>query len=178
MARCWIAGAIAMKLRVAIDGEEALLELEKDSAQTSYSLEGALSETGKASLNRIAAGVWSVLLGRKSVTVAIEQNANELEVWVRGRRYSVSIGDLRDRPSTPSKHSSSGPMEVWALMPGKVVSVLVENGASVQAGQGLIVVEAMKMQNETKSPKDGVVSAIYVASGSTVAAGEKLMVVE
>jgi biotin carboxyl carrier protein len=167
-----------MRMRVEIDGAEALLELEKDSAQTSYSLEGALSGAGKASLARVAPGVWSILLGPKSVTVSIEQNANELEVWVGGQRYAVSIADMRDRPATQNKHASSGPMEVRALMPGKVVSVLVESGASVQAGQGLIVVEAMKMQNETKSPKDGVVSGIYVAAGSTVAAGEKLMVVE
>jgi biotin carboxyl carrier protein len=167
-----------MRLRVVIDGDEALLDLEKDSAQTTYTLEGALSGTGKASLSRIAPGVWSVLLGSRSVTVSIEQNANELEVWVRGRHYAVSIADPRDRPATQSKRTSAGPMEVRALMPGKVVSVLVENGAKVQAGQGLIVVEAMKMQNETKSSKDGVVSAIYVAAGSTVAAGEKLMVVE
>jgi biotin carboxyl carrier protein len=167
-----------MRMRVEIDGADARLDLEKDSAQTSYSLEGALSAAGKASLARVAPGVWSILLDRKSVTVSIEQNANELEVWVGGRRYAVSIADMRDRPATQNKHSSSGPMEVRALMPGKVVSVLVEKGASVQAGQGLIVVEAMKMQNETKSPKDGVVSGVYVAAGSTVAAGEKLMVVE
>jgi biotin carboxyl carrier protein len=63
-------------------------------------------------------------------------------------------------------------------MPGKVIKLLVEKGVNVQAGQGLIVVEAMKMQNEMKSPKDGMVSKINVAEGATVGAGQTLIVVE
>ena len=71
-----------------------------------------------------------------------------------------------------------GPLELRAQMPGKVIKILVAQGAAVQSGQGLIVVEAMKMQNEMKSPKDGVVSKIHAAEGATVAAGEILIVVE
>jgi biotin carboxyl carrier protein len=63
-------------------------------------------------------------------------------------------------------------------MPGKVIKLLAEKGTAVQAGQGLIVVEAMKMQNEMHSPKDGVVARIHVAEGATVAAGQTLIVVE
>jgi biotin carboxyl carrier protein len=63
-------------------------------------------------------------------------------------------------------------------MPGKVIKLLAEKGAAVQAGQGLIVVEAMKMQNEMRSPRDGVVAKINVAEGATVVAGQALIVVE
>jgi biotin carboxyl carrier protein len=63
-------------------------------------------------------------------------------------------------------------------MPGKVVRVLVEAGQAVEAGQGLIVVEAMKMQNELKSPKSGTVAELRAANGSTVNAGDVLVVVE
>jgi biotin carboxyl carrier protein len=63
-------------------------------------------------------------------------------------------------------------------MPGKVIKLLVESGSTVRAGQGLIVVEAMKMQNEMKSPKDGRVSKIHVEEGATVGAGQALIVVE
>jgi len=63
-------------------------------------------------------------------------------------------------------------------MPGKIIKLLVDVGASVEAGQGLIVVEAMKMQNEVKAPKTGVVTKILTAAGATVAAGETLIVVE
>ena len=63
-------------------------------------------------------------------------------------------------------------------MPGKVVRIIAEAGAAVQKGDGIIVVEAMKMQNEMKSPKDGVVKEIRVSEGSTVNAGEVLVVIE
>ena len=63
-------------------------------------------------------------------------------------------------------------------MPGKVVRVLVETGATVQTGDGIIVVEAMKMQNEMKSPKDGTIKEIRFAEGATVNAGDVLVVIE
>jgi biotin carboxyl carrier protein len=69
-------------------------------------------------------------------------------------------------------------MELRALMPGKVIKLLVQAGAAVEPGQGLIVVEAMKMQNEMKSPKKGIVSRIHAVEGATVVAGEALIVVE
>jgi biotin carboxyl carrier protein len=63
-------------------------------------------------------------------------------------------------------------------MPGKIIKLLVEVGTNVEAGQGLIVVEAMKMQNEVKAPKGGVVTKILTTADATVAAGETLIVVE
>jgi biotin carboxyl carrier protein len=63
-------------------------------------------------------------------------------------------------------------------MPGKIIKVLVTPGSAVTAGQGLLVVEAMKMQNEMKSPKDGVVARIQGYEGATVVAGETLVVIE
>jgi pyruvate carboxylase subunit B len=63
-------------------------------------------------------------------------------------------------------------------MPGKVVTVLVEEGAEVRAGAGLMVVEAMKMQNEIKAPKDGIVRKLAVSKGSAVSAGDLLATVE
>ena len=63
-------------------------------------------------------------------------------------------------------------------MPGKVVKLLVSKGDEVKAGAGLVVVEAMKMQNEMKASKDGRVTRIHVSEGSTVAPGETLLIVE
>ena len=68
--------------------------------------------------------------------------------------------------------------ELGALMPGKVVRVLVEEKAEVEAGQGVIVVEAMKMQNEIKSPKQGRVVKIVAQVGASVNAGDVLAVIE
>jgi biotin carboxyl carrier protein len=165
-----------MKLRVTIDGEAALLEVQENE-QTTYRLSGVLAASGEGSIAEIRPGMFSVLLGHRSLTVHIVANGEEREVWVEGRRYAISVADPRDRSGREKKQTSAGPLEVRAQMPGKVVKLLVAQGAVVQAGQGLIVVEAMKMQNEMKSPRDGPVTKIYVTEGAAVAAGEKLMVV-
>ena len=69
-------------------------------------------------------------------------------------------------------------MEVRSQMPGKIIKVLATPGDAVTMGQGLLVIEAMKMQNEMKSPKDGVVGKIQASEGATVIAGEILVVIE
>jgi biotin carboxyl carrier protein len=74
--------------------------------------------------------------------------------------------------------SVEGRQTLKAAMPGKVVRVLVREGDSVEAGQGVVVVEAMKMQNEVKSPKSGIVVKVSTVEGSTVNAGEVLAIVE
>jgi biotin carboxyl carrier protein len=104
---------------------------------------------------------------------------NLFEVDVRGRKYAVTIIDpKRLRSGQNSDRHHHGVAEIRAPMPGKVVRVQIEAGASVEKGMGLVVVEAMKMQNEMKSPRDGVVVSINVKAGDTVNAGDVLAVVE
>ena len=167
-----------MRLRVTIDGESSLLELQREGGELAYSLNGVNAVAGNASVAEVQPGVFSVLLGRRSVTVYLVRKDPGLEVWARGRRLSMSIADLRDRPAMREKPHSAGTMEVSAQMPGKVIKLLVEPGARVEFGQPVIVVEAMKMQNEMKSPKAGLVSKIYALEGATVSAGEKLLAIE
>lgn len=167
-----------MKLRITLDGQPALLDLGKSETGTTYNLEGALSAQGEASIIEVSTGVFSLLLGRQSFTVYTSRNQDSLEVWAAGTRHRIAVADLRDRPAGEQPESASGPRELRAQMPGKIVAILVQPGESVRAGQGLIVVEAMKMQNEMKSPKDGTVSTIHVSQGATVSAGAKLLVVE
>jgi len=167
-----------MKLKVTIDGEESLLDFQRNTGETIYKLEGATNRTGSASIAEIVPGVFSILLGQHSYTVQVVPSGDEFEVWTRDQRYSIAAADLRDRSAKLAKQSLAGPLELRAQMPGKIVKLLVEPGAQVQVGQSLIVVEAMKMQNEIKSPKDGVVKKIQAVEGATVAAGEQLMTVE
>ncbi len=82
------------------------------------------------------------------------------------RSAAVAGGDL------------SGAAEIKTAMPGKIVSILARQGAEIKQGEGVIIVEAMKMQNEIKSPKDGIVKEIRVAEGATVNAGDVLAVIE
>ncbi len=96
-------------------------------------------------------------------------------------RHSLDIklfDPKRLRGSGIDAEHGDGAAEIRTAMPGKVVRILVEKGASIEKGDGVLVVEAMKMQNELKSPKSGIVKDIRVEEGSTVAAGDVLAVIE
>jgi len=166
------------KLQVTIEGEEAALILDRQPGEVLYRLEGALTESGKASVVEVEPGVFSVLVNHRSYAAYILKQGDELAVWIDGRRHSIAISDVRDRSARGAKQAAAGPLELRAQMPGKVIKLLVETGSSVRAGESLIVVEAMKMQNEIKSPKDGVIAKIYAPEGATVAAGERLLMVK
>ncbi len=167
-----------MKLRIEVDGEEYVLDVRSGNAGAEYSLQGVHSAAGLASVAQISHGVFSILLGARSFTIRLAPKGEELEVWIATERHFISVADARDRSGRQKKVAAAGPIQVRAQMPGRVIKLLVQKGAAVKAGQGLIVVEAMKMQNEMKSPKDGVVSKINVSEGDTVAAGQALLVVE
>ena len=101
------------------------------------------------------------------------------EVSIRGRSYAMRIEDpKRLRSGQNSDRHHHGVVEIRAPMPGKVVRVQVEAGAEVEKGAGVVVVEAMKMQNEMKAPRDGVVVSINAKPGDTVNAGDVLAVIE
>ena len=100
-------------------------------------------------------------------------------VRIRDEEFTVSVTDpKRLRGSTRDDHDHDGRAEIKTAMPGKVVRVLVEPGAQVGKGDGVIVVEAMKMQNEMKSPKDGIVREIHAKEGEAVNAGTVLVIIE
>lgn len=167
-----------MKFRVEVDGQEYALDLREMNGESEYKLEGEQSVSGVGSVAQVSPGVFSILIDGRSFTVRTAPKGEGLEAWTTSGQHAISISDTRDRSGGHKRVTTSGPMEIRAQMPGKVVKLLVKNGSTVQAGQGLIVVEAMKMQNEMKSPKDGRVSRVNVAEGATVAAGQALIVVE
>jgi biotin carboxyl carrier protein len=106
-------------------------------------------------------------------------SGQSVDVFVGPRRYAVTLTDpKRLRGVTAARGQADGVARIVAPMPGKVVRVLVEQGAQVEAGAGVIVVEAMKMQNEMKAPKAGVVTTLSVSVGATVNGGEVLAVIE
>ncbi|HEV7744299.1 MAG TPA: biotin/lipoyl-containing protein [Pyrinomonadaceae bacterium] len=133
-------------------------------------------------LRELSRGEYLLIDGFKIYKCRVEQThagGESLAVVIRGRSYEVAVIDpkrLRSGQSSAAHHT--GAAEIVSPMPGKIVRVLVEAGATVEAGAGVIVVEAMKMQNEMKAPKAGVVVSINVAEGATVKAGDVLAVVE
>jgi biotin carboxyl carrier protein len=103
----------------------------------------------------------------------------ETLVSVSNEVFRVKVNDRRQlRSSANDAAGGDGPVEIRASMPGKIVRVLTEVGAEIERGQGVIVVEAMKMQNELKSPKQGVIEEIFAAEGMTVSAGDVLVTIE
>jgi biotin carboxyl carrier protein len=128
-----------------------------------------------------APGSWSLLLGGSGrsldLCVARGQGPGELLVTTRGVTVPVVVNGRRSRRA-PETSSAAGAQRVTAPMPGRVLRVLVAVGDSVAARQPLVVVEAMKMENELTSPKAGVVREVSVSPGASVEAGRPLVVVE
>ena len=178
MARAGPSGAGALKLSVEVDGRQYTIDIRSENGRSEYTLHGEQPASGTGSVVEAAPGLFSVLLDGRSFTVRTAPDGNEVRVWTSSGQHTISIADTRDQSGGRKRAAASGPMELRAQMPGKVIKLLVENGSAVHAGQGLIVVEAMKMQNEMKSPKDGTISKINVAEGATVAAGQALIVVD
>ncbi len=107
------------------------------------------------------------------------ESGKAINVVVRTSQFAVTLSDPRRlRSLAPTSAQADDAARIVAPMPGKVVRVLVEVGQQVEAGAGLIVVEAMKMQNEMKSPKQGTVVALNTQPGATVNGGDVLAVVE
>jgi len=123
--------------------------------------------------------------GSAAFSLLIDHAMTEVSVVARGDTYLVDIGGrahrirlLDARRARPGDAAGTGQREVRAAMPGKVVAVLVEVGAAVTRGLGLLVIEAMKMENDVVAPRDGTVQEMRVQPGQAVEAGELLAVVE
>jgi biotin carboxyl carrier protein len=125
-------------------------------------------------------GAVSVLIDGQSHDVELDESGDLVEVMVDSELLTVDVADertLRLRAGAAG-FTVTGKVTLTAPMPGKVVKVLVGPGAQVTEGQGLVVVEAMKMENELKSPKSGTVVEVFAQEGSTVEANAKLLSVE
>jgi biotin carboxyl carrier protein len=143
--------------RVAIDGNEFLVDGKK-TGRTNYSL----------------------IVDNRSFEIEVDSAEDEYRVLVDGRNYHVQLVDERrvrvggDQLDLQLR----GRQKVSVPMPGKVIEVLVAEGDSVERGQGLVIVEAMKMENEVRSPTAGEVKEIKVKPGDAVEGGAVLVIVE
>jgi biotin carboxyl carrier protein len=123
-------------------------------------------------------GVYWINWKNRSIELAVVPNGEGYVVSFDGRRVPVEMLDARNALRRAARHGHEGAMEIRAPMPGKIVKVLLAEGAEVQANQGLLVMEAMKMQNEIKSPKKGTVKKLAVSEGAAVSSGDLLARVE
>jgi len=124
-----------------------------------------------------ANGVLSLLIAGQSYEVVL--NAAQQQIVVGRDRYAVDVRDPRSWRSRRARASAGdGPKKIIAPMPGKIVRVIAAEGAQVEQGAGVVVIEAMKMQNELKSPKKGRVAKLLAVEGAAVNAGDVLAVIE
>jgi biotin carboxyl carrier protein len=166
-----------MTYDVIVDGKTHQVELTRGEKLWSCKVDGQPMEVDAALTAR---DVLSVLVEDKAYEIKRERSLQgELHMVVGSARYAVDVQDPRSlRTRRAVAGAEAGPQKLKALMPGKVVRILVCEKDEVKAGQGILVMEAMKMQNEMKSPKDGKVQKVLAAEGSTVNAGDTLAIIE
>jgi biotin carboxyl carrier protein len=166
-----------MKFEVHLEGttgkREHLVELQREGESFRVFLDGQAVE---ADLIKVAANSISILFAGQSfevhVTPMLEGN---LKLQSGPHEFVAEVQDPRAwRSRKQGRPQAEGRQQVLAPMPGKVIRLLVQEGETVEAGQGLVVIEAMKMQNEIRSPKKGRVERLLAKEGQTVNAGEVL----
>lgn len=143
--------------RVSVDGNEFLVDGKK---------------TGRTN--------FSLIVDNRSFEIEVDNTDDEYRVLVDGRNYRIHLVDERRVRigAAQSGQQLQGRQMVSVPMPGKIIAVLVAVGDAVEKGQGLVIVEAMKMENEVRSPISGEVKEIKVKPGDTVEGGALLVIVE
>jgi biotin carboxyl carrier protein len=166
-----------MKLDLEIEGQTRQVEIVPGDAAGRWSIriDGAPVEADACLLRP---GVLSLLISGIAHRVVLDGDLVEPALYLGAQRFAWQADDPRSFRRRRRHGAAEGPVTLKASMPGRVVRVLVERGAQVAAHQGVVVIEAMKMQNELKSPKEGRVSELRVAPGDTVASGQVLAVIE
>jgi biotin carboxyl carrier protein len=162
-----------VKIEVRIDNGTRIVELTRDADGWRISLDG---EPVDVDAVEIAPNILSILLNGKPHEVRITPTpTGALTLQTAHREFTAEVLDPRAwRGRRHGAVEAEGRQQILAPMPGKIVQVLVQAGEKVEVGQGLIVVEAMKMQNEIRSPKSGTVERLLVKEGQPVNAGEVL----
>ena len=164
-----------MTYDIVVDGKSYRLDLSQSEGRWSCRLDGCEIEVD-AVLAR--PNVLSLRLGNQVCEVVCERVGDDTRIWVGSRRFLAEVRDPRSLRIRTRAADDHGPKKLTAPMPGNVVRILLPQGTTVEAGAGVLVVEAMKMQNEVKSPKKGTIQKILVSEGAAVNAGDVLAIVE
>jgi biotin carboxyl carrier protein len=164
-----------MKLIAELNNEKHEVEFKRDGEKISASVDG---REYALEASEVEPNVY--LLKHENQIFQLYVSPTETTAVTLGNHsFEIKISDpKRLRGAGAAAGNADGTVEIKTAMPGKVVRVLAEQGAEIKQGESVLVVEAMKMQNEMKSPKDGVVKEIRVAEGATVNAGDVLAVIE
>jgi len=160
---------------VTIDGKNHRLDLNRVGDRWSCRLDGREVEVDAV---LVRPDVLSLRMGNEAYEVKCERVAGGTNIWVGSAQFTAEVHDPRSLRGRVRAVDDHGPRKLTAPMPGKIVRVMVNPGDEIEAGAGVMVVEAMKMQNEIKSPKKGTIQKILVTEGAAVNAGDVLAIVE
>jgi len=169
---------MATQYHANLDGQEYELAIEElpDAGSFEINLGG---KKINADLRQAGPASYSVIIGNRSFDLDVIRQGEDFVVVSRNGATRLTLEDARRRMmNARGGREVSGKAQMRAMMPGRVLSVAVKVGDEVKANQGVLVIEAMKMENELKSPKAGKVVEVKVAAGQTVEKGELLIVIE
>jgi biotin carboxyl carrier protein len=162
-------------LDAAVDGQTHRVEVTGGKGRYIVTIDGRSLEVDW----REAGGPFvSLLVGGRSHHVALEPRPGGYRVFVESHEFAVDLLETARVDAAVARRGPAGPARLVAPMPGRIVRVLAEPGQEVDAGQGLLVMEAMKMENELRAPRAGRVAEVHVAEWQTVETGALLVVVE
>lgn len=168
-----------MKLVAELDDEKHAVEIKRDGSKITADVGGRIYELEASEpepnvrLFKHENKIYQIFVSPN------ERPGEPFAVSVGNHNYEIKLYDpKRLRDSDGAGEHADGASEIKTAMPGKLVRILIEVGAEIKKGDGVLIVEAMKMQNEMKSPKDGIVKEIRFKEGATVNAGDVLAVIE
>jgi len=161
-------------MKIMVNGAE--IDLRRSGSECRFRIDGGSERM--ADVCHAEPGVYSVLMEGRSYEARVEAAGGRTVVVIDGHRFELDVRDPRRLARRSVSAGAAGRQTITAPMPGKVVRLLAAAGDMVEAGQGILVVEAMKMQNELRAPKAGRVAALHARQDATVSAGEVLAIIE
>ena len=167
-----------MRYTAILDGNEHEIEIEE--IEENYFSISFEKNNFQADVRRVGVVSFSVIIDSRSYDFDVARDGEETVVASRNGSTRLTVADASRRTARAAgkRREVSGRVEIKSAMPGRVVNVLVAVGDEVKAAQGIIVVEAMKMENEVKAPKAGKVVDVKVVAGQAVEKGQLMIVIE
>jgi biotin carboxyl carrier protein len=165
-----------LKIEIELDGKSRSVEVIHTGERARWSIDGRAID---ADAVEVSPGIYSILIGGQSFEVRIAPQPDfALRVTAAKREYRAAIRNPRKWARNRGLGAEAeGSQQLRAPMPGKIVLLLAKAGDHVDVGQGIVVMEAMKMQNEIRSPKSGIVERLLVTQGQTVNPGDVVAIV-
>jgi biotin carboxyl carrier protein len=167
-----------VRYAVTVGGEKKVVRVDERDGQLTVTIEGA---ERPLEVRPLGGGRYTWLDGSRVVNAEVDRQGDKLAVTVRGETVPAEVADARleQVPQVAALGARArGPSVLRAPMAGRVVKLLARVGDAIKAGQGVLVIEAMKMENEVRATREGQLRALRVSEGAAVEGGEELAVLE